>query len=501
MNRQPGAARPAAEHSAALPPATESRLARTVERETSSHSPQHSGFYLLDDGLSAYVARIALVEEAVTSLDLQYYIYSDDTAGRILTGKLLQAADRGVRVRLLVDDLGTRLTNPWIVTLASHENIHIRVFNPVEGRSGLRRGLEQVVNFGRINHRMHNKLLVADGIAIITGGRNIADGYFSKSDIEFLDVDVVSVGAVVADAASVFDRYWNSTAAVPVTDLPFAEKDEHTLDELRKLVTRYLDGEEKSDFSQALAESTLARRLRNGDVPFAWGKATLYADPPEKATDRDKVPASEYPGYQLEKIVKQARQRLQIANAYLIPGQAGVQLFSEIQRNGAQVDILTNGLGTNDEAVVHGAYAQYRAPLLRAGIRLWELRPMAEQRRRLHWFKGNSRASLHAKIFVLDTDRAFVGSINLDRRSLIQNTEVGLLMNSTPMNEQLHALFERWVTPDSAWRLRFDKEDRIRWHGEDDHGKPLTEDRDPDSTLWQRWLSRVLAWLPIESQI
>ena len=493
--------RPSAQHSAALPPATDSRLSRALEREAGGHPPQQSGFYLLEDGLSAYVARIALVEDAVSSLDLQYYIYSDDTAGRILTGKLLQAADRGVRVRLLVDDLGTRLTNPWIVTLASHENIHIRVFNPVEGRSGLRRGLEQILNFGRINHRMHNKLLVVDGIAIITGGRNIADGYFSKSDVEFLDVDVISVGAVVADAATVFDRYWNSAAAVPVADLAFAEKDEHTLEELRKLVTRYLDGEEKSEFSQALKDSSLARRLHNGDVPFAWGEATLYADPPEKATDRDKVSVREYPGYQLEKIVKQAHHRLQIANAYLIPGQAGVQLFSELQRNGAQVDILTNGLGTNDEAVVHGAYSQYRPPLLRAGVRLWELRPMAEQRRRLHWFKGDSRASLHAKIFVLDCDRAFVGSINLDRRSLIQNTEIGLLMNSAPMNEQLHALFQRWVAPDSAWRLQFDKEECIRWHGEDDHGDQLTEDRDPDSTRWQRWLSRALAWLPIESQI
>ena len=487
--------------SSALDPAEDSALALALRPEIDSRDKSQSGFHLVHDGLSAFVARAVLVEEATVSLDLKYYIYSDDTSGRILTGLLLQAADRGVRVRLLVDDLGTRITNPWVLALDSHPKIQLRVFNPVEGRSGLRRGFEQLLNFGRINHRMHNKLLVCDGNVAITGGRNIADGYFSKAETEFLDVDVLAIGAVVQDASDIFDEYWNSEVAIPVTELALADDDTCTLKELRERVEKYLKGERESEFSRALEKSDLAENLKEGEVAFHWGRATLFSDPPRKVIDRASVPVSEYPGYKLEKIIQQCKQQVRITNAYLIPGVPGVDLFSTLQGMDVQVDILTNGLATNDVAAVHGAYSRYRKPLLQAGVQLYELRPVAEQKQRLHWFKGSSRASLHAKTFVLDDDRAFVGSINLDSRSIIQNTEIGMLIENPEINRALNELFETWIAPDAAWQLSLDDRDHIHWTAQDDDGNSLEETKEPETHWWQRLQARLLSRLPIETQI
>lgn len=487
--------------SSALAPAEDSPLAHGLRNEVEAHDSDQSGFHLVYDGLSAFVARAVLLEEACVSLDLKYYIYSDDTSGRILTGLLLQAADRGVRVRLLVDDLGTRVSNPRVLALDSHPNMQIRVFNPVEGRSGLRRGVEQLLNFGRINHRMHNKLLVCDGNVTITGGRNIADGYFSKAETEFLDVDVIGVGAVVEDASNIFDEFWNSEVAIPVTELALVNDDTCSLNDLRDLVGKYLDGERQSEFSRALEKSNLAEKLKGGEVTFHWGRGTLYSDPPEKAIDPESVPVSEYPGYKLEKILKQCKKKARITNAYLIPGVPGVDLFSTLQNADVQVDILTNGLSTNDVAAVHGAYSRYRKPLLQSGVNLWELRPVAEQKQRKHWFKGDSRATLHAKTFVLDDDRAFVGSINLDSRSIIQNTEIGMLIENSEINRALNELFETWTAPDAAWQLTLDDEGEIRWEGEGENGARVQIKKEPETRWWQRLLARLLSRLPIEEQI
>ncbi|MCA0901156.1 phospholipase D family protein [Microbulbifer agarilyticus] len=484
-----------------LAPATESRLARVVLRDAQGQPDTHSGFHLLQDGLSAFVARAALIEEASVSLDLQYYIYEDDTVGRILTSLLLQAADRGVRVRLLVDDLGTRVENPWIAVLDQHPNVSIRLFNPVAGRSGIGRAIEQALNFGRINHRMHNKLMVADGQLMITGGRNIGDGYFSHANVEFFDVDVLAIGAVLPEASRIFDEYWNYKVSVPVELLPLTTADNQTLDQLRQEVANFLANEAESEFTEALKSSDFARALINDQVAFHWGPASLYADPPSKALKRDEIPVEEFPGYQLEKVIRSAKQRLSISSAYFIPGDVGSELFGELERRGVQVKILTNSLSSNDVAIVHGAYARYRLTLLRSGIDLWELRTVAGQEKRQHWFHGKSRATLHAKTFVIDEDRGFVGSINLDSRSIIQNTEIGLLMENAEINQQLNNLFEEWVAPDSAWHLVLNEQGELRWQAQDVNGAFIEMNVDPETSWWQRSLSWLLSWLPIETQI
>ncbi len=489
--------------STALPSPAEGPIAEGL---TQLHqNPEHenqSGFYLLHEGLSAFVARVALIEVAQSSLDLQYYIVSDDTSSRIIVAKLLEAADRGVRVRLLVDDLGTRVTNPLVATLEQHPNIYIRIFNPVAARSGISRAFQMASHFGRTNHRMHNKLMVADSSVMITGGRNLGDEYFSNTNVDFQDVDVMAVGKIVPDGVASFDRYWNTLASVPINQVLDANDADMDLPTLRHSLLAFLDEQRNSEFASALSGSNLGRRLVEGKVPLDWGQATLYADPPEKATARDTVSRDDYLGASLKPLLDSAQQRLQISSAYFVPGDAGVALFSALSERGVKIDILTNSLSTTDVAIVHSGYVHYRKPLLEEGITLWELRAEAGQQERMHWFKGKSRASLHAKTFVIDDDRTFIGSVNLDGRSILQNTEIGLLIESESLNQQLSQLFASWITEDSAWHVSLNEEEDLQWQARDanDH-TPLTVDHDPETSRWQRFKVWMLSWLPIESQI
>ncbi|MCG8392522.1 MAG: phospholipase D family protein, partial [Pseudomonadales bacterium] len=413
---------------------------------------------------------------------------------------LLEAADRGVRVRLLVDDLGTRVAEPVVAILDQHPNIQIRLFNPVKARSGFSRGMQMAFDFGRTNHRMHNKLMVADSSVMVTGGRNIGDEYFSNNAVDFQDVDITAIGAILPEATASFDNYWNHPASIPVNYVLNADDAAMSLAELRQSVKDFLVAQKDSEFARALVESSLGQDLVSGEIPLTWGKASLYVDPPDKATARDALSRQDYLGTALKQILEQSRERLRISSAYFVPGDAGVALFSELEQRGVEVDILTNSLSTTDVAIVHSGYADYRKPLLENGIQLWELRAEAGQDQRIHWFKGKSRASLHAKTFVIDHDRVFIGSVNLDGRSLIQNTEIGLLIESGALNRQLDALFETWVKGDSAWHLTLADDGDLQWQA-DDHGTPIIEDHDPGTSSWQRFKVWMLSWLPIESQI
>jgi len=446
------------------------------------------------------VARVALIETARASLDLQYYIFSDDTTGRIIINQLLEAADRGVRVRLLVDDLGTRVDNPLVATLHEHPNIQIRLFNPVKARGGLLRLMEMGVTFGRTNHRMHNKLMLADSLVMIAGGRNLGDEYFSNTNLDFQDVDVLTTGPVVQAGMQSFDDYWNSQAALPVDRVLDSDDADMALVEMREALQAFLVEQRDSEFVDALRGSSLGRKLVAGEVPLEWGTATLYADPPNKALSHNDTPREEFLLNDLKTMLENAEQRLQISSAYFVPGKRGVALFSDKEKEGVEVSILTNSLSTTDVAIVHSGYSRYRKPLLESGVELWELRAEAGQRQRMRWFQGESRASLHAKTFVIDHDRSFIGSVNLDGRSLIQNTEVGLLIESEAINRQLSALFDRWVASDSAWRLSLNDENKLQWQASDNNDA-LVFNHDPETSRWQRFRVWLLSWLPIESQI
>ena len=488
-------------HSDALPPPTQGPLVDATQAALGDRRQDHqSGFYLLHDGLSAFIARVSLIETARASLDLQYYIFSNDTTGRIIISRLLEAADRGVRVRVLVDDLGTRVDNPLVATLHDHPNIQIRLFNPVKARGGPLRLMEMAVTFGRTNHRMHNKLMLADSLVMIAGGRNLGDEYFSNTHLDFQDVDVLTTGPVVQAGMQSFDDYWNSQAALPVDRVLDADDAEMSLTEMREALRAFLVDQRDSEFVDALRGSSLGRQLIAGQIPLDWGLATLYADPPEKVLPQADIPRDQYLLNDLKRILNSASNRLLISSAYFVPGKRGVALFADKEADGVDVRILTNSLSTTDVAIVHSGYSRYRRPLLEHGVELWELRAEAGQPQRMRWFHGESRASLHAKTLVIDDDRSFIGSVNLDGRSLIQNTEVGLLIESPSLNQQLSDLFDRWVASDSAWQLSLDEEQQLQWQATDD-GIPITLDRDPETSGWQRFRVWLLSLLPIESQI
>lgn len=473
-------------------------LAAAARRAGAHAETGDSGVYLLDDGLSALAARIALIALAESSLDLQYYIFAEDSTSRIIAAMLLEAADRGVRVRLLLDDLGTPVRTPSATALDEHPNVQIRIFNPVAARGGLRRLALQAASFHRINHRMHNKLMIADGTALITGGRNIADEYFSRTSVDFQDIDALVLGAVLPEAARSFDDYWNSPGAVPLQQLlPRGRRTPH-LDELRARAPAYLAESADSEFAAALRGSTMARALAEGTLEFTRATVTLLVDPPEKALQHGELPTEAYLGYALREIAARPSERLFITSAYFVPGDTGVALFSDMEQRGVDVRILTNSLASTDVAIVHSGYARYRAPLLRAGVEVWELNTEAGVKQR--WFKGESRASLHAKAMLIDDSAAFIGSVNLDARSLVQNTEIGIYVQSAEINRRLSATFERWFSEDYAWQLGLDERGRLTWCGREDE-TPVTRHREPETTAWQRFKVWLLAWLPVEAQI
>jgi cardiolipin synthase C len=496
LNLQPSEPRTV---STAMPPPTDTHLAQAIESALSDHPADQSAFYLLHDGLSAFVARLALIDAAEVSLDVQYYIFHDDTSGRILLGKLIEAADRGVRVRLLVDDIGTQVESPWAAALDTHQNISIRIFNPVSGRKGLRRTLQQAVHFGRINHRMHNKLLVADGLALITGGRNIGDEYFSNTHVDFQDTDIFSIGAVLPDAADSFNRYWDSPVAIPLDQLLSADKEHYSLETLRDNAPAFFAEQSETSFAKALLSTNLSQAIQSGTVPLIYGTASLFYDPPEKAYQRETLEPDQYLGFQLRQILAQSHSRLHISSAYFVPGKDGTAFIRGLTDEGVEVHILTNSLSTTDVAIVHSGYARYRKPLLKSGVKLSELRSESGQEKRIHWFKGKSSASLHAKTFVIDHDRAIIGSINLDGRSIIQNTEIALLIHSEEINQQLETLFQKWVSPESAWNVAINDK-KLAWHAEN-NGEPITQYKDPKTSTWLRFKVWMMSWLPVEAQI
>ena len=474
-------------------------MARKLEQLSAEHQGK-SGFYLLEDGLSAFLARIALIEGATTSLDLQYYIFTNDVTGRIIISRLLSAADRGVRVRVLVDDLGTQIHDPLVARLDQHPNIEIRVFNPVAARSGMARNWEILKGFSRTNHRMHNKLMVADGLVIITGGRNLGDVYFSSTNVDFQDIDILAVGPIVPKTSGSFDEYWRFPASVPIPLLLDPDDADLDMDSLRQTLNAFLAEQTESEFVRALRSSTLGRDLLNGTVPLQWGYADLIVDTPKKVLEHRDLPTSFYLGADLKRVLESSRERLKISSAYFVPGDKGVALFNQLEEQGVEVQILTNSLSTTDVAIVHSGYMDYRKPLLEGGVQLWELRSTAGQNKRMHWFKGESLASLHAKTMVIDDRLSVVGSVNLDARSLLQNTEIALVIDSPAINQQLSDLFDRWVAGDSAWTVALDEDERLRWTADTPDGL-LEADHDPETSGWSRFKIWLLSWLPIDSQI
>lgn len=478
----------------ALPAKPDSVLSQYV-RERQPEDTGLSGFQLLANGSDALASLLQMIDVAEQSIDLQYYIYSADLTGALLAERMLAAADRGVRVRILLDDIGNNLADFSVSALDHHPNVQVRMFNPLTFRHHWLRYLSKVAEFARINYRMHNKLLVADSQVFITGGRNIGDEYYALSEMTFHDVDILGIGPVTRAVVRSFDDYWNSPGSIPIKTVAGKSVDE-SLAQLRENIGSVISRIETGRLLEDVSKSPYRHVLRDDDLQWYWGPAEWVYDPPEKADGSEPREAVSHVTYELARRAEQTQDELLLMTAYLIPGAKGQAFLIEEVMNDADLKVLTNSLSSTDLLAVHANYAPYRKPLLEAGAEIWELRPIAGQQDRASPLLNESLASLHAKTFVFDRRELFVGSINLDPRSLWLNTESGVFVEQPELAAQAARLFELWTSESFAFRLQLNDKGNINWHAE---GQVWTAE--PGASALRRFSTWLLGWLPIESQL
>lgn len=445
-----------------------------------------SGIRLLASGGEALQSLIALADHAERTLDIQYYIIEQDDSSRLLLRHVRAAAERGVRVRLLVDDLHTSGEDRRFLRLGSDPHIEVRLFNPfVGGRLALwTRVLFALHDIPRINHRMHNKLFVADNALAITGGRNIGDQYFVRDDqSNFIDLDVIAAGSVVPQLSESFDAFWNSRYAYPIASLASAASGAPSPRAVGN--SRPVDG---ADW--------LAHALNAGVLPLQWVPATVLADGPAKIAAGSGAP--ETIADNIASLMRTATQEIVIISAYFVPGAEGMALMRELRARGVRIRILTNSLASTDAPLVYDGYSHYRKALLELGAELGEVRPMlGQQRPRFHPFR-RSLASLHAKALVVDRKTVFIGSMNMDGRSRRTNSELGLVMRSPDVAHQVISLFDD-ISAEGSYQLRLSgPEHRLEWHS-DEPGGEKTWSTDPMTSSLQRlWLGLLAPFAPEE---
>ncbi len=479
-----------------MPTGTDTPLDRMLKPVEQQREAQ-SAFRLLPDGPEAFAIRAQSAIVAGRSIDVQTYIWHDDMTGAYLAHKLVEAADRGVRVRLLVDDMDARGRNFAFAALAAHPNIAVRLFNPFATRSGMLRVMfEAIGSFSRINRRMHNKSWIVDNRIAVVGGRNLGDEYFGGSDgANFVDLDFALAGPIVRDASASFDRYWNATAARPMSALSPRQVTDANLSGLRVRLARASVRAEASEFARELRGTDAIRRLLTGDWPMHWAaRYRFVADDPKKIEGRSSGLHGSHVLALIAPLVRSARSSVTLISPYFVPGGDGTELLVTQVAAGRLVRILTNSLAANDVAVVYGGYSKWREPLLRGGVQLWELKPVTGGEVDSSMF-GSGGASLHTKAMVVDASTVFVGSYNLDARSTSLNSEQGVFVEESEIARQLEAIFLTQSSGGRAWSVTLEN-DRLRWNdGATTHGKPPAAS---PGRRFQAWLARIL---PVESQL
>jgi putative cardiolipin synthase len=457
-------------------------------------NPGKSGFTLLPGGRQAFTARVALAEMAQRTLDLQYFLWEPDATGRILSDRLLRAADRGVRVRILLDDVNLKDRDRSLAAFDVHPNIEIRIFNPFGSRDSHLAGF--LTDFDRVNHRMHNKLMVMDNAVAIVGGRNMGDSYFEVDPrSNFRDLDMAAAGPVVRDLSNVFDRFWNGTWSVPIGALREKPSTEHDLAFYRQRMADYM--RTKDNYPHPIDQDVNSVKLQVSSVlrGFIWAPGRVLYDDPESINDASKRTLSRL----IFQRVDSLHRELLIESAYFIPLPATVDKIRELRARGIHIRVLTNSLASNDVLAAFAGYSAQREELLRAGVELYEMRPEpGPVRKRL--FGTGSKAGLHTKAMVFDRTDVFVGSFNLDNRSAMINTEAGLYVESWLIADQVAAYMDDGVDPENAFRVALNPDGKLFWNLTEE-GQPQRFDVDPMSTQWQRMQAGFIRMLPIAEQL
>jgi putative cardiolipin synthase len=469
-------------------------LGQAVASRAREH-PGKTGITPIPDGRIAFGTRMLLARAASRSIDIQTYIWHDDSTGTLLFEEIVQAAQRGVRVRLLLDDINTTESLDRILAMLMHQpNIELRLYNPFVGRGSKVTGL--MTDFTRLNRRMHNKSFTVDNLVTVVGGRNIADEYFEAAQDEGLvDLDVIAMGEAVQPVSAQFDLYWNSASAYPATTI-LAGVEASSAKELAQHAQALQASPEAAAFVEAIRNTTEVKYLLEGKLNIEWTTAHLINDDPAKTLR----PGSEADLQMLPKLLAalgNPSTSLDLVSPYFVPGDKGTEALETLARKGVAVRILTNSLAATDVSSVHSGYAKRRVALLRAGVQIYELKPdeTAITTHVKQIGSSGTKSALHAKTYATDRHLLFVGSFNLDPRSSKLNTEMGLVIDSPTLAGKLDAALDK-VFPDVAYRVTLDQGGDLHW---EDGSSGRTYTHDPETSWFRRMMVHIQSWLPIES--
>jgi putative cardiolipin synthase len=468
------------------------RLQSDIQPVAAAH-PDLSGFYALAEGRDAFAIRLYLIETAEKTLDLQYYIWRDDLTGKVLYDRMLAAADRGVRVRLLLDDLDTAGKDQLLHTIDAHPNVEVRLFNPFANRSA--RILDFIADPARVNRRMHNKSLTADNAATVFGGRNIGDEYFDAGEeLGFKDLDVLAIGPVVSDVSDAFDLYWNSRWAYPLSAFdPPQPVTAGMIKRYREQSAAYIREVRNSSYAVAIRALDMASKSDISELDFEWRRWIFAVDQPGKI-EAEGVDVDTHMAPGIKRALDQATREILIVSPYFVPGRRFTAYLVGRVEAGVRIRIMTNSLASNDVPIVYAGYLRYREALVRGGVELFEFKPRpvtsAGKTTDPAW-SGSSRASLHGKYMALDQQYVIVGSFNLDPRSIALNTELGVYFESPAYAKGLHDIFNARANI-LGYQLLLDEAGELEWVTRED-GREARFGHEPETSWWRRFSTHLLS--------
>jgi len=458
-----------------------------------------SGVRLLSHPREAFRARFGSAALAEKSLDLQYYLWKGDLTGQLLLFRALEAADRGVHVRILLDDIYHTGRDNNYAAIDSHPNMEVRVYNPM-GNRGAGRGANLVYHKGTLDHRMHNKIFLVDSAVAVLGGRNIGDDYFGVDpELNFRDLDVLAVGPAAKEAGEAFDMYWNSPAAVPIAVLLKDPVAEDALERKREELKTSLDEMDALPYTVPRDPDETRKVMQQLAGELMWAKTEIIIDSLERFESGSESVFVELT-YEL---IELAEHEFVIETAYLIPAEAGIAKAAELTKRGVRVRILTNSMQSNNHLTVHAHYKKYRKRIIEAGVELYELRPdpeILEHYKQVESRVAESHAGLHTKAFVVDGRLSMIGSYNMDPRSRIWNSEIGLLIDSEEFAATVLAAMEADFKPANSYRVTLDENRNLVWTAQGPDG-PVVWHKEPGTSAWQRFKLRFMSWIPMEKEL
>ena len=478
-------------------------LAQIIQPLQEQH-PDLTGYLVLFEPLEALATRLSLIDKAEKTLDLQYYIWDNDKVGALALHALIRAADRGVKIRLLIDDNNAKSTEGIFLALAQHPNIEVKLFNPYRFRKY--RALDMILDLKRINRRMHNKSFIADHQVALIGGRNMTNQYYNVSDnYQFSDVDVMLVGTAVKDISHSFDEYWSHEYAYKVQEVVNQSAHHLSYESLKRQLDEHYERVTVQNYLDLTSNSQAIDSLMSRDIQLDWVKAEVVKDSPDKI--KSKAKKKEHLNFQLIQHLEQPEKNVDLISAYFVPEKKGAKMLTDLAKDGVKVRVLTNSFKANDVAVVHAFYGKYRQNLLEHGVQLYEFLPALNKndldkntedlaKKAKVSIKGLSRSSLHAKLMALDEKQVFIGSFNFDPRSAYLNTEIGVLLNSPPLAQAVHTTMDENLSK-YAYKLVLDANKKITWQRQTPQG-PVIYTKEPRMKWWQRAGIKMLSWLPIE---